>query len=361
MNQEIKSVLTKIEQNGFEAYVVGGFVRDYLLCKKSNDIDICTNAKPKDIQNIFGSSKANGVYGSYNLKTTQFNYDITTYRMESDFVGRNPSKVEYIDNLLTDLNRRDFTINSICMNKEEKILDFLHGVEDLEKRIIRVIGEPKKRLEEDPLRILRAIRFSCTHEFQIEEQLWKEIVLQKDKIKALSFTRIKKELDAILISPNFKEGLDMLQELGITSWLQIKYQNVTYVNDLCGMWAQMEYSKELPFERNEKRRIEKIQEILNQFILSPKLIFQYGLEPVMIATKIKGIDEKEVIKIQNKMPIESEKDLKVNFQELQEITKTDAKKASEIRNKMITLILEGKLKNKREDVIEYLRQNEVNL
>ena len=125
MNNSIKKILNKLEKNGFEAYVVGGYVRDYLLNITSYDVDICTNALPKDIIKVFKIKKGVSNYGSIGFKIGKYNYDITTYREDGEYNNHKPKSIRYVDNLLIDLKRRDFRINSICMNSEGKIFDYL--------------------------------------------------------------------------------------------------------------------------------------------------------------------------------------------------------------------------------------------
>ena len=168
MNSKIVNVLNKIEEHGFEAYIVGGFVRDYILGTESTDIDICTNALPKDIIKIFAIKKDIVNYGSINIKDGKYNYDITTYRMETNYDKRKPQKITYVNNLLTDIQRRDFTINSLCMNSSGQIIDLLNGKIDIDNHFIRVIGDLKQKLTDDPLRMLRAIRFATILDFRID-------------------------------------------------------------------------------------------------------------------------------------------------------------------------------------------------
>ena len=125
MDKIIKNILKKIESEGYEAYIVGGFVRDYLLKKNSYDVDICTNAKPKDLIHLFNVKQNLNNYGGLNMKIKKYNIDITTYRKEKKYDNRKPIEIEYVSNLLEDINRRDFTINSICLDKNDKILDLL--------------------------------------------------------------------------------------------------------------------------------------------------------------------------------------------------------------------------------------------
>ena len=257
MDKIIKNVLKKLESNGFEAYIVGGYVRDLLVGNISYDIDICTNALPKDLHNIFPLNNGSNTYGGFNLKIKKYNVDITTYREEIKYENRKPIEIKYINNLVKDLERRDFTINSICMNYHGKIIDLIGGVDDINNRIIRMIGNIDKKLEEDPLRILRAIRFSAILDFRIEEELSNKLKENVFLIKFLSDIRIKNELNKILISENYKRGLKLLEEYNILKLLEISYDDIVYVNDINGMWAQLHYKKDFAFTNQEKENIMK--------------------------------------------------------------------------------------------------------
>ena len=238
MEKNIVKILDTLNNSGYQAYLVGGFVRDYLLGINSFDVDIATDALPKDIHNIFNSNKSN--YGSVNIKIDKYNVDITTFRKDLNYVNRKPSTVIYIDNLEEDLKRRDFTINAICMDKNEKIIDPLDGCSDVRKRIIKIIGDIDLKLQEDPLRIMRAIRFACVLDFNIEEKLYEKIKEYNYLVNDLSKERIKSELEKILLSKNYMKGLKILDEVGISDILGIKYNDINYVDDLLGMWAQIE-------------------------------------------------------------------------------------------------------------------------
>ena len=163
-------VLQILEENGYESYIVGGYVRDKLLGIESNDIDICTSATPKEIKNIFKSSSSPN-YGSVNITYKNTNFDITTFRHETKYLNnRIPIKLKYIKNVKKDLLRRDFTINTICIDSKGEILDMLNIKDDLDNKIIKTVGNPKFKLKEDALRILRAIRFATILDFNIEEK-----------------------------------------------------------------------------------------------------------------------------------------------------------------------------------------------
>ena len=205
MDKIIKNVLNELDRHGFESFLVGGYVRDTLLGIKTFDVDICTSALPKDIHAIFSICSNN--YGGANLKIDNLNIDITTFREDGTYTNRHPEEVKYITDLKTDLKRRDFTINAICMDKNDKVIDLLDGVDDLNNRVIKMIGNPDDRLKEDPLRILRAIRFATVLDFAIDEKLMLSLKENSSLVSTLSGVRIKEELDKILSSPNFKKGV----------------------------------------------------------------------------------------------------------------------------------------------------------
>lgn len=350
MEKQVKKVLDKLTDSGFESYLVGGYVRDLLLGRKSYDVDICTKALPKEIHSIFNSSKSN--YGSVNLKIDKYNIDITTFRKDVNYVSRRPSEVIYVDSLEEDLVRRDFTINAICMDKNDKIIDLLGGIEDLNNQTIKVIGDAKERLKEDPLRILRAIRFATVLDFNIDEKLYNEIKNNYMLVSTLSKNRIKGELDKILLSKNFQKGLNILKETKILDIINLSYDNVTYVEDLDGMWAQLKV-EDIPFTNTQKSNIIKITEVVSLGKIDRNVLFKYGLYICTIASKILNINLKDVTKIYNKMPIKGKDDLDITSQEIA-IYVDDNKEIGSTYNELIDLVLNGKLKNKNKDIKEYL-------
>ena len=206
------SQLTKAQ---YKAYLVGGFVRDYLLGIESNDIDITTNATPKEIKEIFKDNcLPSEDYGSVTVVFKNIRFEITTFRVESLYVDhRKPSEVKYIDDLYQDLLRRDFTINTICMNDKGEIIDYLGGQDDLSKRIIRTVGSAKERFSEDALRILRAIRFATIFSFEFDDDVLEAISECKDLILELSYYRKKQELDKIFASSHAFEGIRYRQTI----------------------------------------------------------------------------------------------------------------------------------------------------
>ncbi len=195
-------IIERIEKNGFEAFAVGGCIRDSLLGRVPNDWDITTSAKPEDIMNIFENTVETGIeHGTVTVVIDKEPYEVTTYRIDGDYTdGRHPDSVEFTENIEEDLSRRDFTINAMAYNNSTGLVDVFGGREDLENRVIRCVGNPKKRFEEDALRMMRGIRFSAQLGFSIDKDTFKAIEEMADSISAVSIERINVEFTKTLMS-----------------------------------------------------------------------------------------------------------------------------------------------------------------
>ena len=223
MKEEAIKLLNIFYENGYEAYIVGGFVRDMILKRKSYDIDIATNATPKQIQEIFNDVKIPfESYGSVKLLFKKINFEITTYRMDLEYQNRRtPSKIVYTDKLIIDLKRRDFTINTLCIDKNGRILDLLNSIDDIKNQVIKSVGNADKKIKEDTLRILRAIRFATELDFSIDDELKKAIINNRDSLAMLSYYRKKQELNRIFSSVNALKGIKLIKELHLDDYLDI--------------------------------------------------------------------------------------------------------------------------------------------
>ncbi len=357
MNEIAKTILTKLNKQGFQAYIVGGYVRDLLLGHTSNDIDICTNAKLKDLVSLF-SGKMNE-YGSLNIKINEFNIDITTFRKENEYKNRKPIDFEYIDDLEQELVRRDFTINTICMDKNGKVLDFFNGIQDLNQGLLRSVGDVSQKLKEDPLRILRAIRFSTVLDFTLDKELVMAIFETRTLLKKLSFFRIKEELSRILLSKNYQKGLDLLKKFDLDSILNISYVNVAFTSDLCGMWAQINFPPSFSFTKNEKNTIRKIREIVEYGSITYEILYTYGLYLSLVAGEILGISNEAIHEMYRNMPIYERKDLQIEYLEIAHLLHLPAsKKVKNIEKEVIKEVLLNRVKNSYSDIKKYLLENQ---
>lgn len=201
---KVKYIIDKIHENNFEAYIVGGCVRDAILGIKPNDYDITTNATPKTIKNIFRDFKCieTGIeHGTISVVIDEEIYEITTYRIEGEYKDhRRPENVDFTNKLEEDLKRRDFTINAMAYNENEGLVDLFEGKRDIENKIIKTVGNPYDRFNEDGLRMIRAIRFSSKLDFQIEKDTLLAIYNNATIIKNISLERITDEFNKVILS-----------------------------------------------------------------------------------------------------------------------------------------------------------------
>ena len=357
MNKIIKNILNAIEKKGYEAYLVGGYVRDLLVGKESFDIDICTNATPKELINIFPHASFKNL-GGISFKIKEYNFEITTYREEIKYEKRHPVEYNYVNNLISDLNRRDFTINTICMNKRGEIIDLLKGIEDLNNLKIRMVGNLEKKLNEDPLRIMRAIRLATVLNFTIEDNLFQALKTHKETILTLSSTRLKEGLDRILISSNVKYGLSLLNEIGILNLLAISYTSIIPVKNIEGMYAQINIGYKLPFTKVEKNNIKQVREILNSKEITALTVYKYGLYLSKLAGAIMNISQSTINKLYKNLPIKSLQDINITPEEIVKILNIEySKTVSIVLSELEFFIISGKIKNKKNELIKYITNN----
>lgn len=230
----IKKIIKDIQASGYEAYIVGGCVRDILMAKTPKDWDITTNALPEEMLKIFPGAKYENIFGTVLLPIRADKkggeekgeledvIEITTYRSEQGYSDRrHPDTIQFETKLDKDLERRDFTINALALdpNNPEKVIDLFGGQKDIKAKIIRAVGEPTDRFKEDALRMLRAIRFSSQLEFEIEPKTQRAIVKLAGSIKFVSKERIKDELVKILSSRKAYEGIMLLHDCKLLQYI----------------------------------------------------------------------------------------------------------------------------------------------
>ncbi len=217
MPENANRIIRTLQEAGYEAYIVGGCVRDAVLNKEPDDWDITTSAKPIEVKKLFDRTIDTGLqHGTVTVMFGKEGYEVTTYRVDGKYEDhRRPNSVTFTSNLVEDMKRRDFTINAMAYNDDEGIVDHFHGVEDLEAHVIRCVGEPSERFDEDALRILRALRFSAQLDFEIDENTKEAIRNQAEFLKDISAERINVELTKLLMSDH-PERLITAYELGVT-------------------------------------------------------------------------------------------------------------------------------------------------
>lgn len=212
-------ILNLLCNSGYEAYIVGGYPRDKYLNILSNDIDICTNAKIDDIKEIFDNIDLTySKYGNVILSFEGYKFDVTVFRKDKYLKNRNDVIIKYVETLFEDLKRRDFIINTLCIDKNGNYVDLFNARKDIDSKIIRMINSSDELIE-DPLRILRAIRFATILDFKLDEELSSGIIKYGYLIKNLSNTKKKKELDKIMNSENREYGVYLIKKYGLDVYL----------------------------------------------------------------------------------------------------------------------------------------------
>ncbi len=361
MLENAKKVLEMITEKGYKAYIVGGFVRDYLLGIKTNDIDITTNATPKELQEIFDDACMPSTdYGAVIINNYGTRYEITTFRKEINYINnRKPEKIEYIDDLYKDLTRRDFTINTICMDKNLEVLDFLKGKDDLKHRIIKTVGSAKERFEEDSLRILRAIRFASILNFNLDKEVEDAIIEKKHLLKSISYNRKKEELDKMFSNINAKKSVELLLKFGLDKELELeRLKDINNTESLICVWSVLNVTDIYPFTNTEKEMISDINKALQIDNYDAISLYKYGLYVNQQAGAIKGLDKKKITKLYNKLKIHSKKDLKITSDEIIKlINKTPGEYIKEVYKDLEKEVLYNRLRNTTKYLRRYILKN----
>lgn len=361
LNSALK-IVQKLENNGYKAYIVGGFVRDYLLGIKTSDIDICTSAKPKELLEIFDNTiLSKEDYGSVTVTYKKNTFQITTFRKEENYLDyRHPEKVEYIDSLEEDLIRRDFTINTICIDKNGKTIDILGGIKDLDKKIIKTVGNSNDKLHDDPLRILRAIRFATKLDFELSDEIIESIKNNKHLLKNISYDRKKQELDKILLSKNAKKGIELLIKFEIDKELEINnLRDIIILDSLAGMWAMMDIPESTyTFSNSEKQLMNDIKKALKIDNLDLYNLYKYGLYANSVAGVIKGLSRNEITSKYQKLIIHSRKDIDITSYDIMDnLGIKPGPKINKIYEKLEKEILNGNINNEKDNIIDYCLKN----
>lgn len=351
-------MLNKLTENGFEAYIVGGYPRDLILNRESFDIDICTNAKPKELKEIFKDSMLSKVeYGSVTVIYRKVRFEITTFRKDLKYENhRVPTKIKYIGSLADDLKRRDFTINTLCIDSNGNIIDLLNARKEIESKTIKMVGNPKYRLKEDSLRILRAIRFSTILDFKLDDELKKYIKKYGYLLKDLSYFRKKEELEKIFLSDNVLKGIELIKELELDKHLELSnLDNLKITSSIIGIWAQVNVENIYTFNNTEKEHIIQIKELLNKDLDNYNL-YKYGLYISSIVAEIKGIDKKELNQKYSELPIKNRKDINVSADEVcRLLNRKPGPFLKNIFNDLEVNILNNGLKNDKEVLLNYIK------
>lgn len=381
-------ILEKIEQAGFEAYFVGGAVRDFLLGKEIDDVDIATSALPDEIQSIFPKTVDVGIeHGTVLIIYEHESYEVTTFRTESEYENyRKPKEVHFVRSLLEDLKRRDFTMNAMAMTKNGEIIDPFHGQDAIKNKIIKTVGLPEERFREDALRMMRAIRFVSQLDFQLDEKTYESICQNQHLLQHISVERILVEFEKLLQGKSRKKALKLIADSDLYQWLpglkdkkaslySISEMNIEDLN-LEEMWAilmiVMEVSNIPPFLkmwRMPGKKIKKIQSICKAYEMrkkerwSKKTLYQTGLSIALMAEHIFSIFEQKdptnelnkITFIYHSLPIKHRSELSVNGNDL--IQWENKKSGPWVKQRLELIeeaVINGIVQNEKEQIRKWL-------
>ena len=334
---KVRYIINKIYQNNYEAYIVGGCVRDAILGFEPNDYDITTSASPNTIQEIFKDFKCieTGIeHGTVSVLMEDEIFEITTYRIEGEYKDhRRPDKVDFTDRLEEDLKRRDFTINAMAYNEKKGLIDLFGGKEDLNNKIIKTVGNPYDRFNEDGLRMIRAIRFSSKLNFTIEKETLKAIYDKSFIINNISLERITDEFTKIILSDK-PENIKYLFETKLLKHLNIS--NEDDIGKLKQFYNEIVILKKI--NKNLEKRLALLDYIVeknnincksfcNELIYSKKIIKNHNI----ILTLLKNIEIDHLNKVEiKKILSEVDRNLLEEYLDISGIIYDKEKKVDEI-------------------------------
>lgn len=368
-----KHILEKLCENGYEAYFVGGCVRDYILNKEFSDIDITTNALPTEVKKIFSKVIDTGIqHGTVTVLHNGNSYEITTFRMESDYYNhRTPRSVEFVSNLEEDLKRRDFTINSMAFDKDGNLIDINDGLLDIKNKLVRTVNEPNERFEEDALRMLRAFRFSSKLSFDIDERTYFAICKNANLIKFISIERIVSEFRKLLAGKGNVNSMNLFIKSGLANHIPV-IKDITIYKD-CSNYTftqslyylsylnniSIENIKSFKLSNNEIKKIKTYGKIYNEFINNTPIeliLYNYKKEDAIFIVNIFNFMSTE--NIENIfLTINSFSDVDITIPELIKIIEKPA--GSWVKDIVKTLeknILLKKINNNYTEIVDFLKK-----
>ena len=366
-------VLEKFNKAGYEAYFVGGCVRDFLLGCEFSDIDITTNALPKEVKTIFRKSIDTGIqHGTVTILVDGESYEVTTFRTEDDYIDhRTPEKVEFVSNLRDDLDRRDFTINAMALDSKGNLYDYHNGKKDLTNKIIKTVNNPNERFFEDALRMLRAFRFSSKLGFEIEDSTLDAIKKNAELIKFVSIERITNEFKKLLAGIGSKRSLELLLDSKLNTYIPFLSDIISFVD--CSKYTfcqslyiltklnniSFEKLRDLKLSNKEIKKIKEYERINLEFLDNRPLeliLYKYDKDDIYFIVEYFDYCDKKNIDIIN-LPISSFNDIAITSTEIISIIdKSPGPWMKEVTKKLEEAILLNKINNTENNIVDFLRK-----
>ena len=388
--QEALPVLEKIKEAGFEAYFVGGSVRDALLNRPIHDVDIASSAYPEEIKTIFPRTVDVGIeHGTVLVLEGQGEYEITTFRTEDVYVDyRRPSQVSFVRSLEEDLKRRDFTINALALNQEGEIVDLFNGLADMKNRTLRAVGVASERFNEDALRIMRGFRFQAGLDFDLEDFTFQAMADCAPLLEKISVERIFIEFDKLLMAPFWRKGLERLIKAAAYDFLpDMKHSAEALQELLDGLeedfqfssseqaWAALllalkvkdvrKFLKHWKTSNEFQKRVNQlatVYEIRQERSLSKRDCYQYDLDLILQAESLRqaaGLPvEFEVIEATHAaLTIHDKHEIVVTGSHLiRDYGFKPGPELGQILTKIELAIVDGELANSKEEIMNFIKE-----
>jgi len=364
------NLIKLLNNEGYSSFIVGGAVRDYLLGVKLHDVDIASSILPSELKAIFEVKETGLKYNSVTVCFEGYEFEVTTFRRDLTYLDNRHPVYEVADNLEADIVRRDFTVNGLALDKDLNLIDLVGGKADLDNKVLRAIGNPAIRFNEDSLRILRAVYFYAKLDFQIEENTLKAMKDCGFLVQNLSYERVREELEKMIATDNYLKAFELLVLTRINTYLKDFSQGVSYVLnqniiDLTPILflALTYYQKDIKdLQIKEKRKLEIVYSLLDQDLSDKMVLYQYELEDVLLANKInkifnkKNYSEDKIRALKEALPLRNIRDLAIDGNDIQKELQVSGTLVGYLLNKAVEAVIYNKKPNDYQKLIAYLKR-----
>ena len=381
-------VLKQLEQAGYEAYFVGGSIRDLILNRPIHDIDIASSAYPEEVKRLFPKTIDTGIkHGTVTVLNDGASYEITTFRTESGYQDfRRPDHVTFVQNLAEDLKRRDFTINALAMNRTGEVIDLFNGLGDLQKHLIKAVGDPMKRFHEDALRMMRAVRFMSQLNFDLESQTKEAVSDLHQLLSKISVERIRDEFVKMGTGINSRDAFKIFLQTKLSE----SVPDFAGKSDLLAIYPKLKFNPSMETSlwsiiiillkisddqiarfmhdwKNSNAMTEKVRKIVALFdLISEKSpsdleLFNAGKEILLNTIDVahilgQPVNSEALVDRYTALPIKSMSELAVDGQFLIANGIKPGPKLGQILNQIKQKVIAGELNNSEDDIQDYLQQ-----
>ncbi|WP_221565167.1 CCA tRNA nucleotidyltransferase [Alkalihalobacillus sp. TS-13] len=380
-------IIEELEHNGFEAYIVGGVVRDRLLERQTGDIDIATSAMPDEVQRIFSKTIPVGIeHGTVIVRHGNQSFEVTTFRTEGRYEDfRRPTEVHFHHSIEADLSRRDYTINALALDRYGSIIDPYGGQDDIKHNLLKAVGLPAERFKEDPLRMMRGIRFVSILGFEFEEETYSALVENAYLLKKISVERIRDEFEKMLCGEHCEHALDLLEKSKVNQHLpggpfdlQIYLGKYRWgsLKSIEERWAAFLIRNSVE-DANEWLRVWKLpNQVKAKTVLIVSLIqglvdcasmltiYKYGLDVLKSVLRVKRflgdeleLEEEDLETLHTQLPIKNRSELAMDGNDLQRFLKRNPGPwIAEYIEQIERGVIEGKIENTPSGVKEWIEE-----